>query len=242
MAKETKSKAKKVLSTIANVLVWAFVAFSIAVTVMVLSAQSDEDGVPELFGKSMITIVSDSMTPTFNRGDMIFIDKLSGANGDYEAVKQLPVGTIITFWAPDDLNGDGQLNDVNTHRIVQLLPDGFKTQGDKYDTPDLYEVHYTDVIGVAHENARLPGVGAVIGFLQSSLGFFLCIVLPLIIFFLYELYNFIKVLLEEKAKKAPVSKETEEEIKRRAIEEYLKSMQAEQNAAEQNKDQEHKDQ
>jgi signal peptidase len=242
MAKETKSKAKKVLSIVANVLVWAFVAFSIAVTVMVLSAQSNEDGVPELFGKSMITIVSDSMTPTFDRGDMIFIEKLSGTPDDLDRVKALEVGDIITFWSAEDINRDGQKNDLNTHRIVEKVNGGFKTQGDKFDVPDKDIVYYNDVIGVAHEDARIPGVGAVIGFLQSSLGFFLCIVLPLVIFFLYELYNFIKVLLEEKAKKAPVSKETEEEIKRRAIEEYLKSMQAEQNAAEQNKDQEHKDQ
>ena len=48
--------------------------------------------------------------------------------------------------------------------------------------------------------------------------------LPLILFFLYELYNFISILTKERAKRAAVSaKETEEEIKRRAIEEYLRS-------------------
>jgi signal peptidase len=65
-----------------------------------------------------------------------------------------------------------------------------------------------------------------IGFLRSSLGFFLCIVLPLILFFLYELYRFIAILVTERAKKKPVSAETEEEIKRRAIEEYLKQQAA----------------
>ncbi len=242
MAKETKSKVKKVLSTIANVLVWAFVAFSIAVTVMVLSAQSNEDGVPELFGKSMITIVSDSMSPTFEKGDLILIDKLVGSDGVLDRVTELEVGTIITYWAPIDINGDGLLNDINTHRIVEKVQGGFKTKGDHNTLEDDFTVSYTGVIGVAHEDARIPGVGAVIGFLQSSLGFFLCIVLPLVIFFLYELYNFIKVLLEEKAKKAPVSKETEEEIKRRAIEEYLKTMQQDQNAADQNKDENQNDQ
>ena len=47
----------------------------------------------------------------------------------------------------------------------------------------------------------------------------------MILFFLYELYNFISILTSERAKKAPIAKETEEEIKRRAIEEYLKSQQ-----------------
>jgi signal peptidase len=59
-------------------------------------------------------------------------------------------------------------------------------------------------------------------FLRSSLGFFLCIVLPLILFFLYELYHFITILVTEKAKKnAGASSVSEEEIKRRAVEEYL---------------------
>jgi signal peptidase len=63
----------------------------------------------------------------------------------------------------------------------------------------------------------------VINFLRSSLGFFLCIVLPLILFFLYELYNFISILVTERAKKAAGAAPAidEEEIKRRAVEEYL---------------------
>ena len=39
------------------------------------------------------------------------------------------------------------------------------------------------------------------------------------------------ILAAERAKKNPIAKETEEEIKRRAIEEYIKSQQAAQNAA-----------
>ena len=90
---------------------------------------------------------------------------------------------------------------------------------------DTYVVNKNDVIGVSHEGDNVGGLGAVIGFLRSSLGFFLCILLPLILFFLYELYRFIRLLLSEKAKRAPVSAEQEEEIKRRAIEEYLKAQQ-----------------
>jgi hypothetical protein len=44
------------------------------------------------------------------------------------------------------------------------------------------------------------------------------------------LYNFINILVSEKAKRAPVAKETEEEIKRRAIEEYIKNQQAAESA------------
>ena len=225
MEKATQQKTKKILSIVANVFVWLFVAFSLVTTLLVFSAQSDADGVPALFGKSMITIESDSMSPTFKRGDLILIEKLSGKEDTLARVKEIEVGEIITFWAPIDINGDGQLNDINTHRVEEKTDSGFKTKGDNNAMADTYTVSYTDVIGVAKENSGIPGVGAVIGFLQTSMGFLICIVLPLVIFFLYELIRFVKIVFEEKAKKTAgtVSAETEEEIKRRAIEEYLKA-------------------
>jgi signal peptidase len=70
-------------------------------------------------------------------------------------------------------------------------------------------------------------MGAVADFLKSSVGFLLVVVLPMALFFLYELYNLLKIIMEQKMQKAAatasatVSAETEEEIKRRAIEEFL---------------------
>ena len=56
---------KKVLSIVANVVVVAFIAFSVLVTVLVFTAQGSEDGIQSVFGKSLITISSDSMSPEF---------------------------------------------------------------------------------------------------------------------------------------------------------------------------------
>lgn len=223
MEMATKQKIKKILSITATVLVWAFVAFALLTTVLVFTAQGDEDGIPALFGKSLITIESESMEDTFKKGDLIWIEKISGTENAGARLAELDVDDIITYWAPIDINKDGQLNDINTHRIVEKLENGFKTQGDNNELKDSYQVGYSDIIGVAHEDDRLGGVGAVIGFLRTSLGFFLCILLPLILFFLYELYYFIRLLLSEKLKRAAVSAEQEEEIKRRAIEEFLAS-------------------
>ena len=217
----TKQKVKKILSITATVLVWAFVAFALLTTVLVFTAQGDKDGIPALFGKSLITIESESMEDTFKKGDLIWIDKISGTEDASMRLAELDVDDIITYWAPVDINKDGQLNDINTHRIVEKLDNGFKTKGDNNDLNDTYRVGYSDIIGVAHEDDRIGGVGAVIGFLRTSLGFFLCILLPLVLFFLYELYRFIRLILSERPKRATVSAEQEEEIKRRAIEEYL---------------------
>ena len=237
MANETPTKAKKILSIVGNTLIWIFVVFSMLITVLVFTAQSNSDGVPAIFGKSLITVETDSMNPTYMVGDMVFMTKLSD-----EEKTDLKPGVIITYHAPIDINGDGKIGDINTHRIETIDANGIiVTKGDgnlikdnEGDTP--YTIHYNDVIGTCTENGKLPGVGNAIKFLRSSLGFFLFIVLPLVAFFIYELYRFIALLLEERAKKNPqpagISAADEEEIKRRAIEEYLKAQQANAEAAE----------
>ena len=203
-------------------LIWLFVAFSLIITIIVFSAQGSKDGVPSLFGKSLITISTDSMEPIYKPGDLVLMKKISD-----KQKTELAVGDIITFHAPIDINGDGVIGDINTHKIYSVdhehktvvtigaqegaHPDNMGENG--------YVVHYSEIIGVCDPDDRIGGLGNVISFLRSSLGFFLCIVLPLVLFFLYELYNFVTIIVTERIKKAGIV--DEEEIKRRAIEEYL---------------------
>ena len=225
-----KEKAKKIASIAGNTLIWLFVIFSLIITILVFSAQSSSDGIPALFGKSLITVSTDSMKDEFSAGDLIIMERVYG-----DAILDLEVDEVITFYAPIDIDGDGKAGDINTHRIVEKHIDResgsgyFVTKGDNNplkdnEGSDGYTVAVSDVIG-RYTGTRFAGLGAVISFLRSSLGFFIFIVLPLIVFFIYELYRFIALLLEERAKKNPkkISPEQEEEIKRRAIEEYLKT-------------------
>ena len=226
-------KVKKISGIVGNTILWLFVAFSVLMTILVFSAQNNDDGVPSLFGKGIITIESKSMEPTFKKGDLVLMQKL-----DFDEITQLQPGTIITYFSPEDINGDGQVGDINTHRIESLTETGFQTKGDNPETnPDVdkYTLLYIDVIGIVEEDDCIRGLGGVIGFLRSSLGFLICIVMPLALFFFYELYRFIALLVTEKAKRAPVSAETEEEIRRRAIEEYIKSQAAQSTEAPENK-------
>ena len=201
-----KEKVKKIAEICVNVLIWIVVAVSLFITILVFSAQCSEDGVPSVFGKALITVETGSMEPTYNSGDLIFMTKLSA---DEKA--NLKPGDIITYRAPIDINNDGVKGDINTHRIVSVDVDAktVKTKGDNEETnaaADNYTVGFNDIIGVCTEKGKLAGVGAVIAFLRSSLGFFLCIVLPMILFFLYELYRFISIIVTERAKRAPVAK------------------------------------
>lgn len=223
-------KHTKILKTILNVFIWVFVVFSLLMTVLALAAQSNADGVPSLGGKCFLTVSSDSMSPTFNEGDLLFGEMLSN-----EEKMSLKKGEVITFHA--DLDGNGTY-ELNSHRIIDINYDdngnvmSYVTKGDNPETnmvEDKDPVIWQNVIAKWNEGDKLPAIGGFLSFLQQPKGFLITIVLPLIIFFLYELYVFIKSLLTLKQKKteeAPkLTAEEEEAIKKKAIEEYLRQQQ-----------------
>lgn len=222
------AKAKKVIKIVVNVLLWLFLAFALFTTIMALAAQGDESGEPSLFGNYMLTVESDSMSPTFKQGDIILCTKLS--NAEKENLKE---GDVITY----RFTKDGKPA-LNTHRIVQVLRDSngkvsqFVTKGDNKETNTLIDDFSPSASAVIArwDGTKLNGLGNVLIFLQSSTGFLVCIVIPMILFFLYEVYRFIRTLLAVKNEgKKVITAEDEALIKQKAVEEYLRQ-QAEQKA------------
>ncbi len=228
-------KYKKILKIVLNVFIWIFVVFSVFMTILALAAQSNSDGVPSIGGKYFLTVASDSMSPTFKEGDLIFGQKLTA-----DEKMSLEKGDVITFFA--DLDGNGS-TELNSHRIVDINYDengsvfSYKTQGDNKETnavADTEPVQWQFVL-CEWNGSKIPAVGGFLSFLQTPKGFLITIVLPLIVFFLYELFVFIKTLLEIKAKKKEsepaevvtvgITAEEEEAIKQKAIEEYIKQQQ-----------------
>ena len=51
---KAKTKTKKTLQIVFNVIIWLFVVFAVVVTILVIASQSDSDGVPSLGGKCFI--------------------------------------------------------------------------------------------------------------------------------------------------------------------------------------------
>ena len=173
-----------------------------------------------------MSVESYSMEPTINKGDLI-IGKVT-KDMDYE----YKVGDIVTF--PIEIQG---VQTLNTHRIVEVIPDDgityYKTQGDNKDTNPIADedMQTSDSIVAVYTGAKIPAIGNFFGFIRTQLGFFLCVLLPMILFFVYEAirvimnllaYNKEKTLAE--AQQAVQSAELTEEQKQKAIEEYLASL------------------
>ncbi|MBO6140770.1 MAG: signal peptidase I [Ruminococcus sp.] len=204
---------KKALSIILNILAWIILLFALLVTVLVFSSSRNGD-TANLFGYIPLTVESNSMKPTFEEGDLIIIKEI-------DDLYDLKKGDVITYWTIID----GK-RVKNTHRIVEIneyeTSRSFVMKGDNNDKNDDETVLPSDIIGKWGET-KIPGGGKVMDFLRTKKGFFICIVIPMIIFFLFELYKFIVTLVE--VKKPALSEADEEEIKRKAIEEYLAEQQ-----------------
>ncbi len=224
---------KKVIKRIVNIVIDIIVVLILAVSVLIvtLSLTSKSSGVPNIFGVAPLSVQTGSMEDTLNPGDLIFSEVTNDPSYEYKK------GDIVTFSI--DLNGEQSLN---THRIIEVIKDKdityYRTQGDNNPTPD-DELQTSSTIVAKYTGTKIGGVGNILSFIRTQLGFFLCVLLPMIIFFVYEAirvvlniiaYNKEKAL--DQAKLAVDSAELTEEQKKRAIEEYLASIGENQDKAE----------
>lgn len=227
---------KKVIKRIVNIVIDIIVVLILAVSVLIvtLSLTSKSSGVPNIFGIAPLSVLTGSMEDTINPGDLIFSEVTNDPSYEYKE------GDIVTFYK--DINGNSELN---THRIVEVVKDDnityYRTQGDNKKTnpePD-EELQTSSTIVAKYTGTKIGGVGNFLSFIRTQLGFFLCVLLPMIIFFVYEAIRVVLNLLAynkektlEEAKLAVDSAELTEEQKKRAIEEYLASVGENQDKAE----------
>lgn len=218
---------KKILNIVIDILI--VVMLIISALVAGLAIASKNDGIPNVLGYAPLSVQSDSMVPAFESGDLIIS---SIVNDDTEINKD----DVITF--VQSINGYDQLN---THRVIEIQEsEGYTfyvTKGDNNPDPDPDLIVKQDVLA-KHTGIVLGGFGVVYDFLTSQMGFFLVILLPLIIFFLYEVFRVVKNLIEynkEKAYNEAVASASnnsglsEEEMKL-AVEKYLAQQKAEEEA------------
>lgn len=221
-------KAKKALRVTANVFGWIFLVLALLMTIMAFAAQASSTGIPKIGKVCFLTVQSDSMKGEggFKKGDMIICKTLSE-----EEQMHLSLGDVITFETDKILqDSDGnRMKAFNTHKIVEVRSDvsgdpTYVTQGINPEMSQYAdgEIRHTEALAL-WTGKKIVGIGSVIDFLQSQLGFFLCVVLPLGVFFLYELFVMINTVMKIKNKgKRQITAEDEELIKQRAVEEYLR--------------------
>lgn len=178
---------KRAGTVVLSVILWAIILIA-ALYAFTTMATRDNQNVANIFGYTPLTVQSDSMVPTFAAGDLIFIKKCDPAT--------LEEGDIICFHTIIDNEYA-----LNTHRIESIESVGdarsYTTIGDNNNgITDQHVISDGDIVGkyVGH----LTGFGKVMDFLSSSMGFLIVIILPMMLFFIYQIYHLITISIRLK--------------------------------------------
>ncbi|WP_053073752.1 signal peptidase I [Bacillus sp. LL01] len=160
----------KVLST----LILVFLAVAAGLVIFFVSqSKGDIEKVPSVFGYKPLTILSNSMQPVFEAGDVILI----------KPDQQPAVRDVITFKHPEGI--------LVTHRIIDSTIENGKTfyitQGDNNNIADDVKVSPESVLGV--QTNIIPGAGHVAKFVSGPIGFILLIGIPIFLYLLIEIFQ-----------------------------------------------------
>lgn len=173
---------KKTGTIVISVILWLVILVA-ALYAFTTMATRDNQNVSSILGYTPLVVKSDSMAPTFSAGDLIFIKKC-----DTSTLKE---GDIICFHTIIDNEYA-----LNTHRIQKIETVGdarsYTTLGDNNNgIADTHIISDGDIVG--KYVGDLPKAGKVMDFLSSSIGFLIVIVIPMLLFFIYQVYNLIMI-------------------------------------------------
>lgn len=177
----------KTLTVIGTVLCIILVPVLIINCTLIVKSYINKDEVPSISGYLPLIVLTDSMYPTIESGDLIICHT--------EDAENIKVGDIIAFFDPA---GNG--TSIVTHKVIELTEiDGelaFRTQGDANNIADTEPVPAENLVGVYL--SRIPNAGNVAMFMQTTAGLIVCVVLPLVLLIAYD---FIRRRSYEKSQK-----------------------------------------
>lgn len=243
-----QQKVRTILGWVASALCVVIIVIALVISIMTITRTTGEKGVANIAGNAFMPVQTDSMEPTFDKGDLIITKIYEGDGSD------LKVGQVITYKAR--VNNGGTLVEIfKTHRISEITNTNgtlrFTVIGDNPNPEDGASgkdfVYVDSIVATWGSPASLNAdgtfnitkdsmgknmgkIGVFINWLQGNrTNYFLVIVLPLILMFVVYAYilirSFIIAKLAKTKEEAVASTATvdglSEEDKRRLAEEYL---------------------
>ncbi|TCP30930.1 Signal peptidase I [Scopulibacillus darangshiensis] len=160
--------------------------FCVIILLLVITAYQSikHPGWPVSFlGYMPLTVLSNSMNPTFETGDLVISKQVNPAD--------IKKGDVITF------KGDHER--LITHRVIKINHEqgaiSFVTKGDNNNVKDQKSVPGEHLVG--KQTFQIPNAGYVVNFARRPIGVILLIFLPLAGYVLLELYERFKMKREE---------------------------------------------
>jgi signal peptidase len=141
---------------------------------IILKSYIYPDRVPDFLGYKPFIVLSGSMEPAIQAGDLIITKVIEP--------EKVAEGDIIAFQA--------EKNTIVTHRVTDVRTEeglSFLTRGDANTGADAKAVGVGELEGIYL--CRLAGVGNFAMFLQTPLGMLLFVITPLCLFILYDVVS-----------------------------------------------------
>ena len=175
-APQKRSVGHTVLTALGILLCVILVPILVVNCILLVKGATNPDKVPSVGGVVPFIVLSDSMYPQIQSGDLIVCREV-----DPSAVRE---GDVISFFDPESTGSA-----IVTHRVhsVSTAYDGslgFVTKGDANNTADSTPVPAQKVVGTYL--FRVPGLGNVAMFMQTTQGLVLCVVCPVILLIAYD--------------------------------------------------------
>ena len=188
MTKERTPAMHRILTVIGTVLCIILLPILIINCILIVKSFTSEE-VPNVAGTLPLIVLTDSMYPVIESGDLIICHT--------EEPENIQTGDVIAFFDPA---GNGTT--IVTHRVLEITElDGelaWRTKGDNNNTEDRMLVTAEKLVAV-YEGTRIPGAGNVALFMQTTHGLILCVVLPIVLLVGYDMIR--RKLYEKSSKK-----------------------------------------
>lgn len=176
MVKQKTSTAHKILTIAGTVLCIILIPILLINITLIVKSYINKDEVPSIGGTFPLIVLTDSMYPEIESGDLIIC-----RTAEAEDIK---VNDVISFFDPA---GNG--TSIVTHRVIEIVKeDGmilFRTRGDNNNIEDKELVPTENLVGVY--KMRVAGAGHIAMFMRSTAGLIICVVFPIILLVGYDI-------------------------------------------------------
>ena len=187
MNTEKTSTMHKLLTVVGAIMCVILIPILIINCTLIIKSYTSEE-VPSVGGYLPLIVLTDSMYPVIESGDLIICHTAEA--------EDIAEGDVIAFFDPA---GNG--SSIVTHRVMEVTEKNgepaWRTKGDNNNTEDRLLVEAEDLVAV-YNGTRIAGAGNVALFMQTTPGLVVCVVLPMLLLVGYDM---IRRRMYEKATK-----------------------------------------
>ena len=190
--KEKATTLHKVLTVVGTILCIILIPVLVINCILIVKSFTSDE-VPSVAGTLPLIVLTDSMYPVIESGDLIICHTAEP--------EEIEAGDVIAFFDPA---GNG--TSIVTHRVLEVTEQNgqlaWKTKGDNNNTEDRLPVTADKLVAI-YEGTRLPGFGNVALFMQTTPGLIVCVVCPMLLLIGYDM---LRRRMYEKANKQDTDK------------------------------------